>query len=67
MSQTISLQQYLKVYSSINTKFIDDFFSLYKIDTVDTDFVIDLDTVVKWLNSYKRNLKTTLSDSYKLM
>ena len=64
MANTITLQKYLKVYSSINTKFIDDFFSLYKIDTIDTDFVINLDTVSKWLNSHKYTLKDTLTKSY---
>ena len=66
MAKNITLQQYLKVYSSINTKFIDDFFKLYKIDTTDTDFVIDLDIATKWLNSQKYTLKDTLKKSYNL-
>ena len=66
MSTIITLQQYLKVYSTISTKFIDDFFSLYKLETADTDFVIDLDVVAKWLNSQKYTLKDTLKQSYQL-
>ncbi len=37
----IPLQDFLKKYSSISNKFIDDFFSLYTINTDDTEFVID--------------------------
>ena len=49
----ISLQEYLKKYSVINNKFIDDFFSLYDRNTTDNDFVINLETVAKWLKSIK--------------
>jgi hypothetical protein len=38
MSSQFSLQEYLKKFSSINNKFIDDFFSLYDENTDDTDF-----------------------------
>ena len=61
-----TLQEYLKKYSSINNKFIDDFFSLYNVNSTDNDFIINLDNVVKWLKSHKRNLKNTLIDSYQL-
>lgn len=64
MNNDLSLQDYLKKYSTINNKFIDDFFSLYNIETSDTDFVINLDNIAKWLNSLKKVLKTTLKDSY---
>jgi hypothetical protein len=37
-----SLQNYLKKFSTIDEKFIDDFFSLYKYDTKEDEFVIDL-------------------------
>lgn len=60
-----NLQSYLKTYSTINNKFIDDFFGQYNNDTDDTDFVIDLDNVAKWLKCFKRNLKTTLVESYR--
>ena len=43
MSSQFSLQEYLKKFSSINNKFIDDFFSLYDENTDDTDFVINFD------------------------
>ena len=66
MNNNISLQEYLKKYSTINNKFIDDFFNLYNINTTNDDFVINLDNVVKWLKAYKKNLKSTLNGSYQI-
>jgi len=66
MNNNISLQEYLKKYSTINNKFIDDFFNLYNINTTNNDFVINLDNVVKWLKAHKKNLKSTLNDSYQI-
>jgi phage anti-repressor protein len=60
----ISLQEYLKKYSVINNKFIDDFFSLYDRNTTENDFVINLETIAKWLKSIKGDLKKTLTNSY---
>jgi phage anti-repressor protein len=60
----MDLQEYLKIYSSINNKFIEDFFSLYKNFTTSADFVIDLDKVCKWLNANKSNIKRTLLNTY---
>ncbi len=64
MTLPITLQDYLKKYSSISNSFIDDFFGLYNIKTTNNDFVIDLDTVCKWLNSQKKTLKRTLVNTY---
>ena len=61
MSSQFSLQEYLKKFSSINNKFIDDFFSLYDENTHDTDFVVNIDAVSKWLNILRGNIKKTLS------
>ena len=60
----ITLQDFLKKYSSISNKFIDNFFSLYTINTSDDDFIINFDNLVKWLNMRKDNLKKTLVASY---
>jgi len=60
----ITLQDFLKKYSSISNKFIDDFLTLYKIHTQDNDFVIDFNVLVKWLSMRKDNLKKTLIASY---
>ena len=46
----ISLELFLKKYSSISNKFIKDFFSLYTTDTTDDDLVINFDNLVNWLN-----------------
>ena len=62
----MSLQEYLKKYSSINNKFIDDFFGLYDIKTSNDDFVINLENLSKWLKTLKKVLKSTLLKSYKL-
>ena len=62
----LSLQDYLKKYSSINNKFIDDFFGLYNVKTSNDDFVIDLEKLANWLKSQKKVLKTTLLTSYQL-
>ena len=59
-----SFPDYLKKYSTINSKFIDDFFGLhdYKIDF--TKIYINFDLIVKWLKSRKADLKSTLINSY---
>jgi len=59
-----SFPNYLKKYSTINSKFIDDFFGLheYKIDL--TQIYINFDLVCKWLKSRRDHLKTTLTKSY---
>ena len=60
----ITLQSFLKKYSSISNTFIDDFFSLYTNNTTDNDLVINFDNLVKWLHMRKDNLKKTLISSY---
>jgi phage anti-repressor protein len=60
----IDLQNFLKKYSSISNKFIYDFFSLYTIDTNETDIIINFDNLIKWLNIRKDSLKRTLVDTY---
>ena len=62
----MSFQDYLKKFTSINNKFIDDFFSLYDSKTTDNDFVIDLDNVIKWLKTQKKHIKKTLMETYTL-
>jgi hypothetical protein len=39
----ISLQDFLKTYSSISNKFINDFFPLHTINTYNDDLIIDFD------------------------
>ena len=65
MSQHLSLQDYLKKFTSINSKFIDDFFGLYTEKTDDTDFVINIDAVSTWLKIIRGNIKKTLLETYR--
>ena len=65
MSEYLSLQNYLKKFTPVNNKFIDDFFGLYNEKTKDTDFVIDFDIVVKWLMLRKDSIKRTLIETYR--
>jgi superfamily II DNA or RNA helicase/phage anti-repressor protein len=62
----IKLQDYLKNnnVNAILIKFIDDFFSLYKYDTKEDEFVINLDVLAKWLDARKSTIKETLTNSY---
>lgn len=60
----ISLQDYLKKYSTINNQFIDDFFGLYDSKTKTSDYVLDLNVVAKWLKSTKGHMKETLTNTY---
>jgi phage anti-repressor protein len=55
---------FLKKYSTIPNKFIDDFFKFYKYNTTEQDIIINLELVSKWLNMRKDNLKTTITRSY---
>ena len=41
-----------------------DFFGMYENNTNETDFVIDLENVVRWLKSRKETIKNTLTNSY---
>lgn len=55
---------YLKKYSSISSKFIDDFFGLHDYKIIFNDIYINFDLVVKWLKTRKNDLKDTLVKSY---
>jgi len=65
MSQHLSLRDYLKKFTPINSKFIDDFFGLYTEKTDDTDFVINIDVISKWLLLRKDSIKKTLLETYR--
>ena len=65
MTYRISLQDYLKRFSSVSNKFIDDFFGLFDENTSEDDFVIDIDAVSTWLSILRGNIKKTLSETYR--
>lgn len=61
----ITDKEYVKKLTTIPEHFIDELFDLYNENTMQTDFVVNLNSVTKWLDSYKRNLVTTLVKTYK--
>jgi len=61
----MNLIEFLKKYSNISNKFIEDFFSLYDINN-NNEFIINLENIAKWLNTKKGDLKETLKNSYHL-
>ena len=46
-------KDYLKKMTNIPNKFIDDLFSIYDENTLQTDFVINMNVVAKWLDARK--------------
>lgn len=60
-----NLFSHVKKTTSIPNNFIEEFFSLYTEDTLQTDFVVSLNTIVKWLKANKQKLVITLHRSYK--
>jgi predicted GIY-YIG superfamily endonuclease len=60
-----ALIEFLKRFSPISNEFIDDLFSFYDPDTTQTEPVVDLDAVAKWLHVRKFKLMQTLRASYK--
>ena len=57
---------YIKKLTNIPNQFIDDLFSFYDENTLQTDFVINLNAVSKWLAARKDTLMETLKRSYKI-
>lgn len=55
--------EFLKKYSTINNKFIDDFYGLYNIDDPNA-FNVNLDILSLWFGCRKDSLKQTLIRSY---
>ena len=55
--------KFLKKYSTVSNKFIDDFYGLYDIKNKN-DFIIDLQIIADWLNTRKSFLKKTLMETY---
>jgi hypothetical protein len=50
------LKAFLKMHSVIPSEFIDSFLSMYNPETLQTDIVINIDNVCKWLNISKFNI-----------
>lgn len=60
----LTFPEYLKKYSIISSKFINDFFGLHEFKIDFDEIYIDFDLVAKWLNSRRDNLKRTLVNTY---
>lgn len=62
------LEKFLIKYSSADVKFIKDFFFIQKNNEYQKykPFVIDLDTLCKWINIQKRYFKESLIKNYKI-
>lgn len=62
----LNLNEFLKTHSTISNEFIDSFLTIYNPDTIQTDFVVNLDVAASWLGVKKYQLIVTLKQSYKL-
>jgi len=65
MTKPIQVKTYIKLISTVPEKFIDELFELYGEETIQTDFVINLDKVAHWLKCDKKQLLKTLRNTYK--
>ena len=62
----LSVSDVVKLFTNVPSKFVDDFFALYKPDTKQDEFVINVESLVKWLDVEKFTLNSTLKKSYKM-
>jgi phage anti-repressor protein len=60
----MKITNFLKKYSLINAKFIDDFYSFYNEGKNEYDFAIDIENVAYWLDLRKDNLKRLLESNF---
>ena len=58
------MEQFLRQFSTLPTKFIEDFFFIAKEDYDDTQRVINFDLVCIWLNTSKHKLKEVLLKNF---
>jgi len=65
MNKNLTLKLFLKKYSTLSNEFIDDFYEIYDFNESNNDeFIINLELIVKWLNTKKGKIKKTLLNSY---
>ena len=60
----MKITDFLKRYSLIDNKFIDDFYSFYDNDQNEYDYTIDLNNLAFWLEIRKDNLKVLLQSNF---
>ena len=61
----MKITDFLKKYSLIDSKFIDDFYSFYDNDQTEYDYTIYLDKLAFWLEVRKDHLKRLLETNFK--
>jgi phage anti-repressor protein len=64
--EKLNVSDVVKLFTNVPSKFVDDFFELYRPDTKQYEFVINIDSVAKWLDVEKFTLNSTLKKSYKV-
>ena len=62
----LTAKEFVKLTSTVPSKFIDELFELYDENTSQTDPVIRLDMVARWLDANKSKLVMTLKKTYRL-
>jgi phage anti-repressor protein len=60
----MKITTFLKKYSLIDNKFIDDFYSFYDEGKNEYDFIIKMELISKWLNVRKDHLKKLLISNF---
>ncbi len=58
------MEEFLKKFSDIPNKFIEDFYSIAREEYRENDFAIDFDQIVNWLRVRKDHLKRLLIDNF---
>ena len=57
-------KKFVKRFTSVPENFVNELFKFYDENTKQTDIVISLDSVAKWLQSSKNDLTKTLKRTY---
>ena len=60
----IEIEQFLRQLSTLPLDFISDFYIIAKEEYTDNEIIINFDTVCKWLNVLKKNLKVILINNF---
>lgn len=60
----MKITEFLKKYSLIDNKFIDDFYNFYDVGKNEYDYSINLEVIAKWMNVRKDQVKKTLTDKF---
>lgn len=60
------IKVFIKQHTTVPEWFVDEYIDMVPMNALQTDAVVDLDIVARWLNSTKRTLFTTLRSGYKV-